>query len=220
MASREEGKDRRRRMIIEAARELIRGDGETGFSMRALGERAGLSINTPYNLFGSKQAIMQALLDEDIERFIEDIARAPQTPLERFFGAVSHGVAAFGDDVPYYRAVMAAVYQEGGSQYRRTFRGPRRQFWLNLVDDALEAGYLSRDVRPEPFSINLAGIFFSHILEWVAEEIDLDELEARAHYGFALALLAMARPAHRAMLHERVMDAQARLERVKQAAAG
>ena len=179
--------------------------------MRALSEQAGLSIRTPYNLFGSKQAIMQALLDEDIQQFVQTLPTDELNELELFFEAVTHGTMAFAEDVEYYRAVMAAVYQEGGKQYRTTFRGPRRVFWRSLVDNAVRAGYLSKEVEVEPFSVNLAAIFFSHILEWVAEEIELDQVEARTHYGFGLALLALARPSHRKMLHERVLRAQQRL---------
>src|SRR5271168_2287443 len=52
---REAGKRERRRRIIEAARALIRETGNAGLSMRALAARAGVSLATPYNLFGSKR---------------------------------------------------------------------------------------------------------------------------------------------------------------------
>lgn len=211
MASREEGKDLRRRAILSAARDLISGREETQFSMRALSERAGLSITTPYNLFGSKQAIMQALLDEDIETFSEAVNRSRAGEIDRFFRAVSQGVEAFARDDGYYRAVMAAVYREGGPQYRSTFRVPRRLFWRRLVEDAIRAGCLSDEVEAEPFSVNLAAIFFSHILEWVAGEMALEEVEARTHYGFALALLAFADDRHREMLRKKAMTAQGKL---------
>ncbi len=211
MATREEGKDQRRRTILDAARDLISGDEETGFSMRALSERAGMSITTPYNLFGSKQAIMQALLDEDMRQFSDDLHQSTADELELFFEAVTEGVKAFADADRYYRAVMSAVYQEGGRDYRSTFRGPRRMFWLELVENAIRAEHLSSDVAADPFSVNLAAIFFSHILEWVAEEIDLTQLEARTHYGFALALLAFANDPHRPFLRRMALDAQRRL---------
>jgi len=63
MPSREQAKAIRRDRIVAAARELIQETEETGFSMRALAERAGVSLVTPYKLFGSKLAGMQALLD-------------------------------------------------------------------------------------------------------------------------------------------------------------
>jgi len=211
MATREEGKELRRKTILSAARQLIGGADATEFSMRALSARAGVSIATPYNLLGSKQAIMQALLDEDIAQFSAIIYESPRSDLDRFFDAVSEGTRAFGADEQYYRAVMAAVYQEGGKQYRSMFRGPRRLFWKGLVERAIEGRFLSNEVRAEPFSLNLAAIFFSNILEWVAEEIDLRALEARTHYGFALSLLAVARKPYRNELHDRAMQAQARI---------
>ena len=211
MATREEGKDVRRRAILEAARDLISGEEETSFSMRALSERAGVSITTPYNLFGSKQAIMQALLDEDIHGYAQALHESAANELELFFEAVTRGVEAFAEADSYYRAVMAAVYQDSGRDYRSTFRAPRRLFWRELVENAVRVGYLSKDVEPEPFSVNLAAIFFSHILEWVAGEIDLDQLEARTHYGFALALLGMASPRHRPFLRRQVVESQQRL---------
>ena len=58
---REAGKTERRQRIIRAARQLIRQTGNAGLSMRALAVRAGVSLATPYNLFGSKRAIVLAV---------------------------------------------------------------------------------------------------------------------------------------------------------------
>jgi AcrR family transcriptional regulator len=66
MSNREEAKHKRRRQIVRDARALMQKTGDTGFSMRALAEQAGVSIATPYNLFGSKQTIMFAVLDDDL----------------------------------------------------------------------------------------------------------------------------------------------------------
>ena len=74
MGVREEGKNERRNRITAAARSLIQ-SGDSGFRMRALAEEAGVSIATPYNLFGSKQAILSAVMDADLSRFKETLAR-------------------------------------------------------------------------------------------------------------------------------------------------
>ena len=95
MANREEGKDQRRRAIVKAARALIRENAETGFSMRSLAERAGLSLVTPYNLFGSKQAVLQAVLDEDLEFFSQHIAAFEEDCLDVFFEVVKQSCASF-----------------------------------------------------------------------------------------------------------------------------
>ena len=58
MSRREEAKAERRHRIVTAARDLIRETGDTGLSMRAIAARANVSLSTPYNLFGSKGAIL------------------------------------------------------------------------------------------------------------------------------------------------------------------
>ncbi len=68
MSRREEAKAERRRQIVRAARELIVERGDAGLSMRELARRAGVSQATPYNLFGTKRAILLAVL-QDVEDF-------------------------------------------------------------------------------------------------------------------------------------------------------
>ena len=46
--------------MLDAAERLLR-DGNAEFSMRDLAAEAGVSFATPFNQFGSKPAIMQAL---------------------------------------------------------------------------------------------------------------------------------------------------------------
>ena len=50
--------DERRRRLVQAARELLNEADGGAFSMSTLAQRAGLSLATPYNLFGSKAAIV------------------------------------------------------------------------------------------------------------------------------------------------------------------
>jgi len=217
MPSREEAKQERREQVLIAARELIRDTGKTGFSMRALAQRAGLSLVTPYNLFGSKQAIMYALLDQDLLQFGQELSRSRQDPLGVLFRAVTLGMVYFSREPEFYRAVLFAVYTDGGTEYRSMFRGPRRAMWSQLVEDAVAGKFLRTDTDPEVFSTNLASIYFANILEWVAGETSLKEMEIRTHYGFGLALHGMARPGHRKRLEEEILRAQRRIKRLSKA---
>ena len=70
MSQREDAKAERRRRIVAAARDLIRETGDAGLSMRAIAARANVSLTTPYSLFGSKRAIVIAVL-EDVREFGE-----------------------------------------------------------------------------------------------------------------------------------------------------
>lgn len=213
MATREEAKHGRRKRILRAARDLVRETEKTGFSMRALAERADVSLVTPYNLLGSKQAIMYALLDEDIQQYAQRLGRSKKDELELIFEAVTLGRKFFEKEPEYYRTVLFAVYNDGGREYRSMFRGPRRALWRSLVEGAVAAGYLSSEVDPDAFSSNLALIFFAAILDWVSGEMTLEEMDIRTQYGFALSLLAFATPDHRERLHSHLIKMQGKLKK-------
>lgn len=189
MASREEAKRRRRDEIVRAARALMRERGDTGFSMRALAAEAGVSIATPYNLFGSKQAIMFAVLEADMVRYQEQLERLRADELEMFFKAVSLATNNYSKEPEFHRSVLFSVYGDGGRDYQAIFSGQRFLFLAELVRRAVAAGFLHEDVDPDTFAMTLAHMLFSAMLEWMFGEVSLKEFEIRAHYGFTLLLL-------------------------------
>lgn len=202
----------RRRAIVRAARSLMQQTGQVGFSMRALAEQAGVSIATPYNLFGSKQAVMFAVLDADLEQYQEQLEQIEADELNVFFEAVSVGTAMYAAEPGFYRAVLFAAYSDGGTDFRVMFSGPRHVMWRRLVNNAIDAGVLQREVEANSFAVNLGHIFFSCLMEWVNGIITSEELEARVQYGFALSLRGMTTPAHARRLHAKVLDLQIRLK--------
>ncbi len=212
MASREEAKSRRRKAIMLAARSLMQQRGDTGFSMRALADAAGVSIATPYNLFGSKQAVMFAVLDSDLERFARGLEKLEADELEIFFEAVSLATGAYAAEPKFHKAVLFAVYSDGGRDYRAMFSGPRLGFWKNLVDRAINAGVITPAIDSAAFALALSHLFFSCILEWVSGELSVRELETRTHYGFTLLLAGAATVEARQRLLPRLPILQERLQ--------
>ena len=217
MNARESGMASRRQAIVAAARRLVRDTGGTGFSMRALAEAAGVSIATPYNLLGSKQAIMIAVLDADLERYRARLEALGGDALDVLFQGVTLVRTLYAEDPAFYRALLFAVYNDGGREFRSIFGPPRHALWRSLVSNAVDAGFLDPALDPDAFAVNLGHTFFAVILEWVAGELELDELEARVHYGFALALHSMATPAARLRLRQQVEHTQGRLTALWQA---
>ena len=105
---REAGKAERRARIIQAARDLIRDTGDAGLSMRALAARAGVSLATPYNLFGSKRAIVMAVL-QDVREFIDRVSNLPAAG-PRFYRTLWSTVFDTADEVrgePATRRLLA-----------------------------------------------------------------------------------------------------------------
>src|SRR5579883_1251564 len=65
-------RDRNRKLardvVLDAAERLLQASPKADFSMRALAAEAGVGFATPFNHFGNKNAIMQALSARVIER--------------------------------------------------------------------------------------------------------------------------------------------------------
>ncbi len=221
MATREESKAERRRAIVRAARALMQETGQAGFSMRTLAERAGVSIATPYNLFGSKQAVMYAVLDADLTAYQDQLERLEGDEIDVFFHAVSLAASLYSAEPGFYRAVLFAVYNDGGTEFRAMFGGPRHAMWRRLVSNARSAGKLDPELEANSFAIHLGHILFACIIEWVNGLITLEEMEARGHYGFAVALRGMATPDSTGRLRSKVLATQKRLRALhKQQRAG
>ena len=69
LSRRESNVAARRQRILESARTLLAKDGRDGLSMRKLAKEADLSVTTLYNLVGSREDILRALIEDSAERF-------------------------------------------------------------------------------------------------------------------------------------------------------
>ncbi len=135
-----------RRRIVAAARELFAARGFAGATVAGIAEQAGVSVPTVYAVFGSKGAIMRALLtrledDADAASWRARIADEPDPyrKLERF-AQWSRALFSTG------RAVIEAALGAGNDPTVLELReqGDRnRREWLAAVVSALaEAGAL------------------------------------------------------------------------------
>lgn len=99
-----------RQRVIEAAESLLR-DGKADFSMRDLAAEAGVSFATPFNQFGSKAAIMQALSARRIDTMEKRFAAAPPPAdaVDRVLLAIDTAAAVMLEEPDINRAVMGGL---------------------------------------------------------------------------------------------------------------
>jgi AcrR family transcriptional regulator len=208
---REAGKRERRRRIIEAARALIRETGNAGLSMRALAARAGVSLATPYNLFGSKHAIILAVL-EDVREYQERFAAARAAdPIERIFMALDLALEYYMNDPRFYKTLWGAVF-DASDEIRADIFNPRRNaFWHGLIVEATAAGAISPEIDGDMLLKQLDFILRSAMHGWVTGEIPEARLNPTVVCGFALILGGASNEAWRAPLRERLLASQARM---------
>ncbi|HEX7760382.1 MAG TPA: TetR/AcrR family transcriptional regulator [Caulobacteraceae bacterium] len=219
MNRREEGKADRRRRITGAARDLIRETGDTGLSMRAIAARAQVSLSTPYNLFGSKRAIVLAVL-EDIREFHERFSRLhPVSAIDRLFQAVSISTSYYAEDQAFYRTLWTALLDTGGKDDRTALLTPQREaFWRSLVSEAVREGALIPEIDVDLMTRNLDLTFGAVMLSWVFGGVRAEELEPTIAYGYALALGGAATEAWRPRLAKKIAEYQKTLARLRRVA--
>lgn len=217
---RERGKAARRADIVLAARRLIQRQGESGFSMQALAEEADVSPMTPYNLFGSKQGVMHAVLDEDLKSFTAGVDSLRVDALERIFRTVALARKTYEAEPNFYRTVFRGAELGSASENERVlFRAPRRAVWIALAQEAMAAGQVSDTVEAALLGTSLSQIMFSCIVDWLSGLHGLREFEAQTQLGMALLLLGLAAPEVRPRLLEKIAKSRRVLARATAPAA-
>lgn len=212
MAQWEESKAIRRAAILAAARDLMSAPDGVSFSMRKLAQLADVSVATPYNLFGSKQAILAALLKEDTKRLETYLDDAAGDELETFFTASAVMSFVYEQHPAYHRNLISTAFQGGGPDARQEMGAAAVQLWQKLVEDAIRAGYLEADVSARVFAVTFGELLLINILIWAHGFISIEEMKARNQFGVSLLLLGIATETGRARLIPYRVEAERILE--------
>jgi AcrR family transcriptional regulator len=200
---RERAKHDRRRRIVDAAHDLLRDGSLDDLSGKAIAARAGVSLSTLYNLFGSKDAVLVAVYDDDLARFERLVrARADDGGLACLFGAVEVAMMLYAADPAFYRAMMWRRAPDGVLD--AAVRQPRARFWEGLVVRAQAEGALRGQIDAAALARLLVYVYGGALSDWIADELTLEALAREVTFGFATALLPYATRAAQADLRSRL----------------
>ncbi len=203
---REAGKADRRQRIVDAARALLEEDGNVNLSMREIAKRAKVSIATPYNLFGSKRAIVLAVL-EDVREFHERFASAKDLQaIERVFEALALTLSYHVDQPEFYRTLWASLLDSSGcADLRAELITPQSgQFWSDLLDQAVKEGTLARDTDVHSVREVLGMVFTGAMLRWVLGGCDAQDLEPLICRGYGFVLQGFATKKGRMLIQKKL----------------
>lgn len=219
---REQGKEGRRKRIVEAVRALMRETGDTGVSMRAIAARANVSLATPYNLFGSKRGVVMAVL-EDAREFQETFGALKDLgAVERIFRALSITFAYHVQDPDLYRTLWASLLDPrgAGDELRTELITPQNsRFWRGLLEEARREGAIAADVDMDLLQQSLNGQFAAVMLNWILGGGSVRELEPGACFGYATVLCACATETYRPEIRRRMLTFQSQLRAARAATA-
>lgn len=205
----------RRQRILEAARNLIAGGGMPSLSMRKLATEAGFSVTTLYNLYGSRNDILFALIQDAIDRMVPILdAEAPvDDPLARCRAVITVSVRQFAANEDIYRPMIVASYEglscgpEADRRLAKRAAGMQREG----IEQAIEQGLLADTLEPKRLGEQIYHGYELACVQWAFGLLDEAGFRARALYGMYLALLAVANDAVRPELEANLKSLEGEL---------
>ena len=201
---RERNKQLARDVVLDAAERLLR-KGELGeFSMRALAAEAQVGFATPFNHFGSKNAIMQALSARLIARMTARFHEAAPTgdAFDRvlLMGAISTGILLEQPEV--YRAVVASLGAVSAAP--SAVRSYSETLWSLALGDAAGIAADLRDFAQTQLPEQIAYLFRGCLSFWIAGELTDGALRGAFAAGVATLMLGLVEPGRRPALLQRL----------------
>jgi AcrR family transcriptional regulator len=104
-------------LIFEATAQVLRDHGESGLNTNRIAERAGLSVGTLYQYFGSKEAIVLAILSRTrekvlhkLDRLMADADAASMDPRQLLQAYVSVYVSEYGVGRAHQRELVRLAW--------------------------------------------------------------------------------------------------------------
>lgn len=214
---REQAKAERRTRIVRAARDLIRETGDTDLSMRMIAKRARVSLTTPYNLFGSKRAVVLAVFEDERDFVVRFSQLKAANALDRIFDAHDLAMRYFIEDPDFYRTLWKALLSTHGVDSTGLATPDRlernRAAWRALLEAAQEEGLLDRSVCLDVLERALSHFAHGTLLAWAMGTLSTMALGPNTALGYALMLRGAATPAGRATLETHVQRCQEAITR-------
>lgn len=184
---RQQGLAERRRRLVRAAGELIAERENGNFSMPELASRAGVSLATPYNLFGSKAAVLNQLFEGQVRGFNRDNAwMNGLPPADRVLGVVDRLVAAYAKEPTFYRNLVKALYALGTAETAQ-FASPVGTLLVQpLIEGLTGDGLVPVNVPTPVLATTLTRLFDATFERWALQDWPTDKLKVELRAGFAL----------------------------------
>ncbi len=205
----------RRQRILQAARELLAQGGVAALSMRKLGEHAELSVNTLYNLVGSRDRILTALIEDAIERLAQVFRDQPPTddPIERCHALVATSVRHVVEAPAVFRAMAVARHERMSSNGAEDRRTTERAVTVltEAIDNAVAHGSLMATLDSRRLGEKVHEGWTAALEQWAFGLIDDAVFATRALHGLHLVLLAVATDSVRPRLQQTLQQLEEQL---------
>lgn len=210
---RERGMKERRDRIVDAAVDLVSQGNVSALTMRALSGAAGVSVPTVYNLIGSREDVLIAVIERAGEAIERELAALGGDPIERCFRIADCLITR----VTAPASLIQSVYAEGlGPAISGSGLRPLRQYGLATglaILEAAECGDLELITTVQLLAESLMIQLAVRIAQWVSADLPPDpaHLQAEAAHAVAMTLIPVATVRTRPELLRRLSAARTAL---------
>lgn len=178
-----------RDVVLDAGERLLQQGEPADFSMRALAAEAGVGFATPFNHFGSKNAIMQALSSRLIGRMatrFRDEAPDGDT-VDRVLAMGRISIALLLEKAAVHKAVVGSLGV--ASPMPASVRQNSRELWSLALGDLAGVADDLKELAQALLADQLAFSFRGCVSFWIAGELQDENLGRAVHAGACISLL-------------------------------
>ncbi len=191
---REENKARRRTAILDASIELLRAHELRDLTIEQIAARAGVSHATVFNLIGTREQLLQALIDRVLFGIVDSLvaldARTEGDPIAAARLVIDFSVSAFASEPKAFRAVISTL---GWAE--RTTGLPAfdpAQLQVAAVREAQTRGIISKEFNAEGLGRQIFLSFLGATNAWARGVLSDAGYRTAAEHGLIAVLAATA----------------------------
>lgn len=209
---REKGKARRKEQIIQAAKRLLAAGGIEALSTRKLAEEAELSVHTLYALVGSKDQILDAVMEDNHNRVLAAILEINEEhPIEKIFAIVDSTYQIIAEDSaaqkPLMRVLMTLFY-EGNLNPNPWWLLATEKGWMeSAVAEAMKQKLLRKDFPAARIADMLMKIYLANLREFLFDKVTLQQYRDITTFEFWFCLSNIATEAFQKKYLKKARDA-------------
>ena len=177
---------RTRTKVLSAAARIIRDRGYKAATMRAIATEAGIEAGSVYYHFGSKEEILDKVLDKGLRDLLDGVAETV-SDAHTYPNGQSKIAAAIETHMAYlfrsseFTSANIRIYGQLPKDVRARHWPVRHEYallWDSILDEAQKAGCIRSDIKIVPLRQVMLGA-----LNWTVEWFDPDRGESGEYYS-------------------------------------
>jgi AcrR family transcriptional regulator len=167
-------------------------------------------LATPYNLFGSKAAVLAQVFERLVKAFHRDESWMDGLPAcDRILGVIDRLIIAYERQGNLFRNLWKALYGLDVSEHRQLNLSLSANIVHPLVASLTKDSLLTASVPEEAIETTLVRVFDANFEMWASQDWPPSELRRQLRLSFSLIFLGLVDDASRDQLEAVIREASA-----------